>query len=217
MSETPSDWNLTRKVEKRLKLRSENRIDKKGRPVIARDTPINGGVYYGPGQREAIVVNDINQPELRNAYQELISRRQQIATKGGSFKAGFLKTVFEITEELIPTNEQKTDQLITKYIQDKDVDLAVFIRNRSGVCRHQALLAGYLLEKAIQNGIIHGQVSIDRNLDTAKQACHAWVRYTNSAGQVYVLDIAQHFLGRIEDTKGNWSYERPVAVERKAD
>lgn len=78
-----------------------------------------------------------------------------------------------------------------------------------GVCRHQALLGAYLLEKLIRDGKIGGKVSIDRN--SVQNAGHAWIRYTNSKGKVFIIDQAQKYIGLLNDTdkNGRWFYERP--------
>ncbi|EKD64692.1 MAG: hypothetical protein ACD_50C00323G0007, partial [uncultured bacterium] len=73
----------------------------------------------------------------------------------------------------------------------------------------QALLAGYLLEKLTQEGILGGKVSVDRNFIEGRGG-HAWVRYTNSREEVFILDPAQDYKGTLKDApKNGWDYRRP--------
>ena len=55
------------------------------------------------------------------------------------------------------------------------------------------------------DGHIHGRMSVDRN--ATELGGHAWCRYTNDSGEIYVLDVAYEFAGLIE--KGKWNYKRP--------
>ena len=80
-----------------------------------------------------------------------------------------------------------------------------------GVCRHQALLCGYLLEKLIKDERISGKVSVDRNFVEGLGG-HAWARYTTDRGKVYILDVAQNYKGCLGDMtkkQSRWFYERP--------
>lgn len=173
-----------------------------GRPIIGRDTRINGGVYVGAGEREAVVVDDLKQPELIEAYRTLLGRIQGRDT--------VLRSVFDLTKQLLPYNENTVEQITGGFEPDQKVGLSVFVRAKGGVCRHQALLSGYLLEKLKDDGVVRGTASIDRNY-VPGEGGHAWVRYKNSAGEVYIIDPAQNYIGRIEDAgEGRWFYERPT-------
>ena len=50
---------------------------------------------------------------------------------------------------------------------------------------------------------IRGNASIDRNTDVP--GGRAWCRYTNSNKRVFILDVAQGFIGRMEKAE-NWDY-----------
>ena len=180
-----------------------------GRPIIGRDSKINGGVYVGGGEREAVVVDDIKQPELQDAYRELLKRRKNQALHGIDFKDGILEEVFDLTREILPYDENKVDNITRNLSHDEKVALSVFINEKGGVCRHQALLAGYLLEKLRNDGYVRGIASIDRNF-VPGEGGHSWVRYVNSVGKVFVIDPAQDYIGSLEDAgKDRWQYERP--------
>lgn len=103
----------------------------------------------------------------------------------------------------------------------RKVDLNIYIKRGVGVCRHQALFAGTLLEKFVDDGILSGHVSVERNRirradDSDVYDGHSWVRYTNSAGKVYILDVAQQRLAPLGKLMGLrsvdgsvWDYARP--------
>jgi len=211
------EWDKTYLVKERL--RQKHQFDEPsreskygefgGRPIIGRDSKINGGVYVGGGEREAVVVDDTKQPELQDVYRELLKRRKNQALHGIDFKDGILEEVFDLTREILPFDENKVDNITHNLSHDEKIALSVFINEKGGVCRHQALLAGYLLEKLKNDGLIRGTASIDRNF-VPGEGGHAWVRYVNSASQIFIIDPAQDYIGSIEDAGiDRWQYERP--------
>ncbi|MGI8420316.1 MAG: hypothetical protein ACR2LN_06795 [Candidatus Levyibacteriota bacterium] len=181
-----------------------------GRRIIGRDSPINGGVYLGGSAREAIVVDDIKQPEIGDTYRQLLGT---IGRRGEDYKKMVLRDVYDLTRHAIPYDSQVVEQVVAKLIPgpepDQKIGLSSFIIAKGGECRHQALLAGYLLEKLKSDNYLQGTPSVDRNFVPGKGG-HAWVRYVNSAGNIVIIDPAQDFIGGIEDVgKDQWYYERP--------
>lgn len=63
-----------------------------------------------------------------------------------------------------------------------------------GVCRHLALMSGLLLERAIQEGVLDGEVYYFRGDG------HGWAVYRNSSGD-YVIDPAQDTWGPLRGAK----------------
>lgn len=187
-----------------------------GRPVIGRDTKINGGVYLGGGAREAIVVDDTKYDELNQVFQALIRRRKEAMEQGESFKQSLLGEVWYLVKEVMPFNQEFVEEFLKSLPEpDTKVSLTAYI-GEGGVCRHQALLTGYLLERLKREGLVKGQVSVDRNA-VKDRGGHAWVRYTNSAGEVFILDPAQDYIGRLAEMDGDnqrWFYERPEDTSR---
>ncbi len=213
-----AEWNKTRLVEERVKrtgfyeekgfIRKEKIFQ--GRPIIGRDRKINGGVYLGESSREAIVVDDAKDPLLEKIYQELLKRRRDAELKGKDFKDGVLEEVWELVNQVMPYDELRVQEINESLSEpDTKIYLSAFIGG--GVCRHQALLIGFLLEKLSKEGFVGGNVSIDRNY-VPDQGGHAWARYTNSRGDVFILDSAQHYIGRLDEMsndRSRWFYERP--------
>lgn len=212
-----SIWNRTIEVKKRLKGKSSFEEPSKeslhgkwqGRNIIGRDCPINGGVYLGGSEREAIVVDDQKQPELINIYQELKGRGQRRVNSGGSFGKGILSDAYSLTKEVMPFNENRVNNLTKNLKPDQKVTLSSFIIAKAGVCRHQALLCAYLLEKLGKEKLVKGKVSLDRN-SIPGMGAHAWVRYASPSGETFIIDPAQNFAGKLENAgKNGWLYKRP--------
>jgi hypothetical protein len=223
--ETPeAEWSKTLLLKQRLRgnpLYEEpygrERIGRfAGRQIIARDIPINGGVYLGSGQREAIVVDDQKYPqELDQVYQRL--RRKMKQGKGSG--KNIFDYVNEVSKEALGGSqnqadvEKKVDQLVEsitkKYGPDTKVALNNFIRESAGLCRHRSLLAGYLIERLVKEGVLRGKVSIDRNY-LPDRGGHAWVRWEGEGrNQVIIIDPSLNYVGRIENAPKTWDYKRP--------
>ncbi|MFH0896551.1 MAG: hypothetical protein V1850_00680 [Candidatus Bathyarchaeota archaeon] len=60
-----------------------------------------------------------------------------------------------------------------------------------------------------KDGFVNGKSSIDRNFTS--EGLHEWCRYTNSRGDVIIIDPAQRYLGNLKGApeKNRWAYERP--------
>lgn len=211
-----AEWNKTQLAEERVKrsgFYEEKGVIRKekifqGRPIIGRDRKIDGGVYLGGSAREAVVVDGEKDPALEKVYQELLKRRREAQSRGKDFKDGILEDVWELVGQVMPYNEVKVQEIERSLPEpDTKIYLSAFIGG--GVCRHQALLTGYLLERLSKEGLVGGKVSIDRNY-VPDEGGHAWVRYTNSAGDVFILDSAQRYIGRLDEiSEDRWFYERP--------
>lgn len=198
-----------------------------GRHVIGRDTEINKGVYVtandlGEFLGEAIVVDDEKQPRLRESYEEFKKRLQK--KSNSSFqrlanrvkgkenpisKTKVLDEVLVYAQEEIPYDLKTTNEIIATQKPGQKVSLDTFIYEGAGVCRHQALLGGYLLQEMKKDGFVGGDASVDRNY-VPGEGGHAWIRYTNSRGEVYIVDPANNYIGPLNSAKARWFYERPT-------
>lgn len=189
----------------------------KGRLIIGRDTPINGGIYGGAGSREAIVVDDkTDGGVLVNSYVHLYN---QIANGHNAQKSEvpiFILKAFELVRSMMPYDKDKIQQLISGRGADAEMHLSYFIQNRVGICRHQALFVAYLLEKLIQEKKLNGKVSVDRN-SSALMGAHAWARFTTPDKKVFIIDPAQGYVGTLANApESAWFYQyisRPEVSE----
>ena len=180
-----------------------------GRPIIARDTKINGGVYMVGGMGEALVVDDKKYEQLNKTYSEFTKRAAGWFGKSIKADQKFFKRLLGFSQERLLYNLKKTEEIADQYSADQKISLDIFLDAGVGVCRHQAVLGAYLLEKMIGEGLIKGQVSVDRNIIQG-QGGHAWIRYTDENGRVMIIDPAQDYVGPLEDIKKDrWFYERP--------
>lgn len=192
-----------------------------GRPIIGHDTRITGGVYIGGGAREAIVVDDHHSESTDPNKREQEKQEQAIYDKiytevlekvisktppeAIPSDADILQSVYDIVYQVLQYNEGFAHRIKEKH-KDQEVNLSGFIDARKGVCRHQALLVGYLLERLIDEGKLHGKASIQRNAIDGYGA-HAWANFTAENGTEYIVDVAQEYVGRAKDAPDDgWIY-----------
>ena len=230
MNDTPRGiWGYTMNADEvaRMRREAEKQAGVAERHSISRDTRINGGVYEGRYGGEAIVVDSDKYHEGYDAALATILNKVTLPD-GRIDKGEVLMAVFNTVSETMRYDQAAVDEIfqtVAKGQDGKKVALERYVLDGVGVCRHQALFAAQLLEGLKDMGYISGTTSIDRNLiRTAgdKADGHAWVRYTNSAGEVYILDVAQGRAGSLDDfmkereLKGKiWDYARPEDHARK--
>jgi hypothetical protein len=213
--EHETDWGYTKRA------RDRHGDTYKGRPLIGRDTVIIGGVDYGTFPGPPIVVDPVKYPD---SFQRLFDDARQRATVDGALRRGeVLDAVFNVVRESMTYSLEKTRYLGRSVAQpgetvarlDDKIALNVYIDRGVGTCREMALTCGALLEMFKAAGHIRGNPSIDRNMQwnprKADYDGHQWVRYTNAAGEVYILDVAQNFIGSLDDAErsAKWNYARP--------
>ena len=215
MSEGQAEWDRTQIMKRRLAEQISRGPDGRGyyqgRPVIHSDTRVLGGVYLGAFTREAIVVDE-KYGELNRLYEE--AKKRVMDSAGKVNKGKILKSVFEVVKETMKpseADEAKVNEIIEKLgvSGDRKIALDVFIKKGVGVCRHRALACAALLELFKRDGHIRGISSVDRN--STELGSHAWCRYTNSKGEVFILDPTLGFLGSLNEaeSRGIWQYKRP--------
>lgn len=209
-----ANWDKTQTMKKRLQ--GEGKLDSigeedfyQGRPIIHRDSPVNGGVYLGAKQREAIVIDSKKYSGLSALYS---IAKNKASVDGNVRKDLVLEAVFQTVREAMPTqNEEAVEKIAREHGAEKDgkIALDVFLEKRTGVCRQDALACAALLELFKEEGFIRGKPGVDRN--STELGGHAWCRYKNSDGEVFILDVAQNYLGKLEKAldKKSWVYARP--------
>ena len=213
-------WNRTMRALKRVEWQLEMKNLPgyglvpffKGRHVISRDMQIVEGVYLGAFAREAIVVSERDGILLEHC-QELRGRLRKLP--GGSSEFAIIKIVHEYVRELLPGGERKTNAIIRSNIPpgdyDRKIDLTVFIRGGAGVCRHRGLLGTYFVEKLINERVLLGTRSIDRN--EMDEGGHAWARFVSKkTGQILISDAGLDECGDIFEVEQQWGYLLPGDV-----
>jgi hypothetical protein len=197
-----------------------------GREVIKRDSRLNGGVYIVPGIQEAIVVDDgqgkksggnekwkpVNQ-KYEDAYRDFKSKLTSKNTTNDEIESSMERNVvsaaLESAMDILDYDLVFTESVSDSFA-DAKINLDAFLEEGKGVCRHQALLAGYYIERMIDGGKLKGSISVDRNQIKGKGG-HAWARYTTEDGKVYIIDPAQKFSGTLQEARltAYWNYDRP--------
>ena len=200
-----ADWDRTEFASKRLEAVLEGELYR-GRRIIHRDSPIDGGVYLGKGEREAIVVDSGKDIQILELY-EKIKKMARVDVPG--FKGRILNAVYDTVIKSMVPNEPEIEGLLKMLNvgQDGKITLGSFLALKIGDCRHMALACGISLELFKKEGYIKGSASIDRN--TVYHRGHVWCRYTNSSGKVFILDAAQKYIGKLNYAR-NWDYKRPT-------
>ncbi len=191
-----------------------------GRPIIDSDSPkVEGGVYLGSGAREAIVVdssdkNSEHAEKYRKVFGEFLTRLKDEGGKNKN-KPGPLWAAYETVVKKMPASELKVDVLNTEngFYNDQKVNLANYI-GEAGVCRHQALLGAWILQKAQAEGLVdYGvKVRVHRN-EIPGIGGHAWVSIQNENGKEIILDATQKYLGTTEraflsGARPPWNYKK---------
>lgn len=189
-----------------------------GRPIITRDAPINGGVFLGGNEREAIVVDDTRENGYYKRARQSVQKTIDAYTRNGYNTKVQLQAIYDVTRRVLPYNKERVTELLNDQLGenwgDKKIALEYFMKIHAGVCRHQVLLAGYLIEYLIKKGDLQGTVSIDRN-NIPYFGAHTWIRYTNRKHVVFIMDLAQGYFGPLEgsEKKSRWIYRRPEDPE----
>jgi hypothetical protein len=194
-----------------------------GRPLIGQDTDINHGVYAGTYSGEGITVDIQAYPEEYQMLEDKVeSKLAEMSELGVGLPRNelLLQAIFETVKETYTYSEKGVNRIIEEYGASnpdihRKIPLNAYIKEGIGVCRHQALTQAVLIEKYIHAGELRGKVSVERSAQYNPQnelEGHAWVRYTNSAGQVYIADTVQDYFGILTDRSldgAGWNYLRP--------
>lgn len=212
-----SDWDYTKNLKKwfetQLIVQSSgpNGLYLKDRRIIQRDSIIDEGIFcVASNQMEYIVVDSHKYHQINKLYSKL----KKIIKETNNV----MRSVYSLVENKMEYDLEFVEKIEKKFATKK-VALDIFIEHGKGVCRHMALLCGVLLEKCINDGFLFGQVSIDRN-SIEEEGGHAWCRCTMENNEIFILDPAQHFFGRLDVNdkktiiKGYhiWDYYRPEDI-----
>jgi hypothetical protein len=200
------------------------------RPLLGRDAPYNQSVnprfqaitsvpFLG------IVIDDVKYPKLGRIYSEVYqSKLQRVASKyaGVEREQELMKTVFEhVYGEM--RYERECDNIVMRELgiaginygpgNMPKVDILEYISRKIGVCEHQAMYAGYLVEKLQREGVLGPNVRISHERNHIRAGGHSWARVTLSDGTVWVIDPAQKYVGPMQGAH-NWVYARPEDAQR---
>jgi hypothetical protein len=159
--------------------------DGEWRHIIGHDTTIDKGVHVSYGLQQNIVVDFDSDKVLQTCYKYAAPSLEGMNVEGTGTKAA-LEHLSRLTGSFLPYNEQKVIDYLRESNQKPDGEfqkLGDFVRMSvqdgrivgAGICLHQALLCGGILEHAIEEGAISGRTAVFRNHDFEAKSAHAWV------------------------------------------
>ncbi|GEM_PF-3983775 len=167
--------------------------------IIGRNSRVSNGVYLGGGAREAIVVQ--NNEILDSCYAKLVQHIENAKPA----KEQILELVYDEVRTIMPYDNQTVKKIISGRKKDNKILLSKFIHS-GGICRHQALLATFFLERLIDDGLLTGRANIHRN-QIVGRGSHAWAQYHDGGEQIYVIDPAQGYCSLLNKApKTGWFY-----------
>jgi len=181
---------------------------------ISRDTPIIGGVW-GSHVRENLYV-----PEhpILDALTNRVILFSSFRKKSDALKKelNVVDTAYATVRSWFRQKARKNSPnvksgLVGYYRNKPYVSVWKFAEKGAGVCRHKALVLAAVLEKLKNKNRLSGQISIDRSKSQHRDGGgHAWCRYTDSSGTVWILDIAKSINEALENTfdDNGWAYWR---------
>lgn len=205
----------------------------KGHEVIGRDIKIDSTRSmvdlrsWTPGG-EAIVIDSTNPnirvsgeyQKLHNAYlkrsKNILGRNKQLSEQ--QVLENIYETVVDAMEYDLPFVDAHSDALEVLPKEDRVTDLAFYLSENKGVCRHMAIAAAWLGAKLADEGALSGAMTTGANQRRADNAAHEWARYTAQDGTVYIIDPAQKRFGKLEDfvdKEGTWEYFRDKSERNK--
>jgi hypothetical protein len=186
----------------------------KNHPIIGRKSAsVKNGVYFTTSPDSEAVVVDDKSKTLQLLRHNLVS---MFNARYGSLPTlnvtSALKQVNNFTRDVMPYSVRNSDRLSKPlYAGNKLIGLSEFVQAKGGVCRHQCLLAAFLAESLVEEGLILGQVGVERNHDIDAHGAHAWAIFKTLDGQCIVIDPAQNYVGTKEQARSErrWKYDLP--------
>lgn len=192
-----------------------------GRETIDRDSEIGGNstatvdIRSWVAGAEAIVV-DGKRPETKKFYDSYVDgvmgKLKQVAEFSGRglkeddvTKAIYETIVERMQYDLAHVNDW-SNRLHTLAPDHRKIDLAAYLEEGKGVCRHMALMAAWLGGEFKAKGYLTGKLTAEVN-QKAEIGAHEWARYTDRNGKVTIIDPAQRYYGSLEASR-EWDYRR---------
>jgi hypothetical protein len=180
--------------------------------VITRDAPIDGGISFGEGAREAITVDWNSSPTLQTLYRHVADATTESWWRHDMPRRILQKTSEAVHASMRPMNRDDERDLAKSVGPDEQVSLEEFLRSGVGACRHHGLAAAAILEQFKARKQLRGDVHFYRN--STLRYGHGWCAYTPADGELpgkktWVLDPINSFVGREDSQLAHWDYTRP--------
>lgn len=185
-------------------------------PEIVEAIPEGPFCYPGKNPREVICVIPKQSPLLEIAVNALITRLHN----GMSEQEILSITMQFIKDELFSSdncNETALQQLIASFEgNEPEISLEVFLREKTGICRHIALTATYLLDQLSKKNILNGTAFLIR--EDTPFGRHAWTLFLSKTSSWH-LDVCWGILENGKTKKGytvlSRYYGKEVMIKQK--
>lgn len=151
-------------------------------PAIEEQIPEGAFVYPGAGPREVILVDPEHSPLLEKAF---VGLKEQLCDDFSEYQI-LQTTCLYIREEIFnldDCNEWSVQKLIQSLYPDEkepQISLEAFLEQKTGVCRHIALTATYLIHRLIKEGWLEAEALLIRA--NSPYGRHAWTLVLTEAG-----------------------------------
>ncbi|MDB5170127.1 MAG: hypothetical protein JWN82_523 [Candidatus Saccharibacteria bacterium] len=196
-----------------------------GRKVITRNTTVGpkGEATvdirsWGAGA-EAIVVDPDKDPqpykELFDAFMKDLDSTRRWGPEGGldeeAVLAAIHRAVSSSMEYDLPYVNEISEMMQKSGSDHRKINLAWYLDSKKGVCRQMALAAAWLGSEAAERGLLTGRMTAEVNQRVHDNAAHEWARYTAANGEVFIIDPAQRYFGRLANLSyrpDRWEYFR---------
>lgn len=187
----------------------------KNHVIIGRKTStVKDGVYFTTRPASEAVVVDDKSRALQQVAQGLLHKVERKFGKEPTAPIeAMLKLVNQYTREIMPYDERGADKLSAPHYDNNGlIGLSEYIEQGVGVCRHQCLVAAFLVETLVDNKLMVGRTGVERNHDVDANGAHAWAKFEIPGGQSFVIDPAQNFVGTKQKAQqeGRWKYDLPA-------
>lgn len=225
---TPKDVSLFDYTLKGSQLEELRRAaEQESRPLIDRNTDVLNGLSGSDYDAESIAVDYNAFPEVYDALVQQVIGEASERSEDGALKVKkdlIFDAVMKMVRERLAYSLEGVAAMYEEAGAQKGVPIALsrYLERGIGVCRHQALLTAALLELLKKKGIVGGSARLNRSrqwTQAGEPGGHAWVRYTNSAGEVWILDVTNNFVGTLEQAKKlekGWNYLLPEDMVQDA-
>ena len=199
-----------------------------GRRLITRDSTIGGThpeatvdlrSWSAGGEAIVVEVDDDPSGDYARLKQSVFDRIEALYGQGGKSRqqalteSEILKVINETVVSAMVYDLSYVDTLSEKLVAQGEewrlVNLDYYLRAGKGICRHMALAAAWLGGELSELGMLSGRLTAEVNQRVADNAAHEWARYTGTNGEVFIIDPAGKYFGRLGDPSAPWNYLRP--------
>lgn len=184
-------------------------------PIIGRNSEtLRNGVYF-TNTTEALLIDSSS--FYTYATVNTVVNRTNILGANATVQEK-LSVINQDVATLLRYDLDRVNEISTPYFKNNDIiGLSTYIEKGVGVCRHQAALAGLIIEEMISRGKLDGTVGLERNMrfkndNSGEGGGHAWSVFRPSnridAADDYIVDPAQGFVGTRAQAvrEGRWRY-----------